>query len=172
MSNRVSVIRDPNVTQSFCHPWSKCQAEFLSSVIGMSPEFLSSVIGMSCGVFIIRDRNVTQSFYHPWSECQAVSIIRDLSSVIGMSRRVSIIRDRNVKQSFYHPWSEYQAEFLSCVNRKSTRTFTRLQKKTDTCRNFPVTVVLEYFKRHNHKNHRDAQISITISSLHPSSLKF
>ena len=58
------------------------------------------------------------------------------------------------------------------MNRKSTRTFTRLQKKTDTCRNFPVTVVLEYFKRHNHKNHRDAQISITISSFHPSSLKF
>jgi hypothetical protein len=46
MSSKISIIREQNVKQNFYHPWSECQAGFLSSVIGMSTQFQSSVIVM------------------------------------------------------------------------------------------------------------------------------
>ena len=114
---------------------------------------------MSSRISVIREQNVKQNLYNSWSEFQA----KFLSFVMGMSSRVSVIRDRNVTQSFCHPWSECQAEFLSSVIGMSSRvSATREQKvkhnlypptkNTHNCRNFPVTVVLQYFNAISTKN--------------------
>ena len=117
MWSRICITRHRNFKQNLYHLWSECQAEFLSSVKRLSSK-----------LYIICDGNVKQSFCHPWSQCQADFLL----SVVGISSRVSIIRERNVKQSFCHPWTESQAQLVSA------------HKNTYTCRNFPVTVVLEY----------------------------